>query len=52
MKRSRRNARPVRQRPPRYERLLRDAGEKLELDESEIEDVEAELARRLLELEA
>jgi hypothetical protein len=31
---------------------LRDAGEQLELDDAELEEIDADLARRMLELES
>lgn len=51
MKRGR-SSRSGRERPVRHRRSLRDVGEKLELDETDLEDIDKELARRMLELEA
>jgi hypothetical protein len=36
----------------RQRRSLRDAGEQLELDDAELEELDAELTRRMLELES
>jgi len=52
MKRAGRDSRSLRDRLVRRRRELLDIGEKLELDESELEAVDAELARRMLELQA
>ena len=42
----------ARKRLERQRRLLRDAGEQLEVDDAELEEIDAELARRTLELES
>ncbi|HSD87593.1 MAG TPA: hypothetical protein VLB44_08755 [Kofleriaceae bacterium] len=52
MKRLGRGSRPLRERFVRHRRELLDIGEKLELEDSDLEELEAELARRMLELEA
>ena len=43
---------PARKRIERQRRALRDAGEQLEIDDAELEEIDAELARRTLELES
>ena len=43
---------PARKRLARQRRLLRDAGEQLEVDDAELEEIDGELARRMLELES
>ena len=52
MKRDARVKRDPRERILRQRKALRDAGEQLEVDDSELEEIDAELARRMLELES
>jgi hypothetical protein len=52
MKRPSRVPRNPRERLVRQRRALRDAGEQLEVDDAELEEIDAELARRMLELES
>ncbi|HUS28841.1 MAG TPA: hypothetical protein VMZ53_10030 [Kofleriaceae bacterium] len=52
MKRASRIQQDPRKRIERQRRLLRDAGEQLEVDDAELEEIDTELARRMLELES
>ena len=53
MKRPSRTPRNPRERLERQRRsALRDAGEQLELDDAELEEIDADLTRRMLELES